>query len=63
MGEPEDRELERNLASATEQLDRLVDYLISTNGKLDDLREACKEVDNLMYSFLCYSPSHFREKK
>jgi hypothetical protein len=64
LGEKQrDRELERGMDLDVEKLDVLVDSLVLTSGKLDDLRESCKRVQDLTTSFLCYSLSRFRESK
>jgi hypothetical protein len=53
----------KNKGLAAKRLDLVVDSLILTNGKLNDLRESCKRVEELMTSFLCYSLSRFRREK
>jgi hypothetical protein len=64
LGEKQrDRELKSGMDLDVEQLDVLVDSLVLTSGKLDDLRESCKRVQDLTTSFLCYSLSRFRESK
>ena len=56
-----DSELEKRIGQALENLDKLVDTLVLTSGKLDDLRESCNRFQDLTTSFLCYSLSRFRE--
>jgi hypothetical protein len=64
LGEKEkDRELERKEDLAVEELDALVDNLVLMSGKLNDLRESCKKVQDLTTSLLCYSLSRFRDSK
>jgi hypothetical protein len=64
LGEKQrDRELEKGMDLDVEKLDILVDDLVLTSGKLDDLRESCKRVQDLTTSFLCYSLSRFRQSK
>lgn len=64
LGEKQkDRELEKGMDLDVEQLDVFVDSLVLTSGKLGDLRESCKRVQDLTTSFLCYSLSRFRDSK
>jgi chromosome condensin MukBEF ATPase and DNA-binding subunit MukB len=64
LGEKQkDRELIRIRDVEVEHLDVLVDSLVLTSGKLDDLRESSKKVQDLTTSLLCYSLSRFREGK
>jgi hypothetical protein len=58
-----DPELEKRRDQNVEHLDELVDNLVLTSGKLDDLRESCKRFQDLTTSLLCYSLSRFRENK
>lgn len=64
LGEKQNnQELIRIRDVEVERLDVLVDSLVLTSGKLDDLRESCKKVQDLTTSLLCYSLSRFRERK
>jgi len=58
-----DAELERSRDQDIEHLDELVDTLVLTSGKLDDLRDSCKRFQDLTTSLLCYSLSRFRENR
>jgi hypothetical protein len=62
-GKQKDKELEKSRDQNIEHLDELVDTLVLTSGKLDDLRESCKRFQDLTTSLLCYSLSRFRENK
>jgi hypothetical protein len=61
--EQRDSELEKTRDRFVENLDRLVDTLVLTSGKLDDLVESCKKFRDLTTSFLCYSLSRFRKNE
>lgn len=54
-------EMEKQMTLASEQLDTLVDSLMLTSGKLSDLKDSCKKIEDLMTSLLCYSLSRFRK--
>ncbi len=60
---PGDEKLRSEKASAGEQLNELVDYMVLTSGKAEGLIESCKRIEELSKSLLCYSLLHFREKK
>jgi flagellar hook-associated protein FlgK len=58
-----DAGLEERRDHTVEKLDELVDALVLTSGKLDDLRESCNRFQDLTTSLLCYSLSRFRKNK
>jgi len=58
-----DAQLEKTIDRTVEHLDKLVDALVLTSGKLDDLRESCNRFQDLTTSLLCYSLSRFRENR
>jgi hypothetical protein len=59
----EDVELKKTRDRTVENLDKLVDGLVLTSGKLEELLQSCKRFQDLTTSLLCYSLSRFRESQ